>query len=155
MIAFTCLDVLRLGPQPNIYIYSIGPIIPIGRKEDFDITTITLLLSHVIYVCAITFSTAQRMLLMLLHSRRTFIKFLRLYVPHILRCDVDPRAGDFIGTRAGIFLLVFLSDTNIAWSLDSLHFCTHKYQEPVRGEFLPLRKSLKHFHLLSFLLFFT
>ena len=47
-------------------------------------------------------------------SETRLIKFLRLHVPHVLRCTTDPMAGDFIGTRVGIFPLVSLSDTNIA-----------------------------------------
>ena len=47
--------------------------------------------------------------LTLQHPRRTFIKFLRLPVPHVLRCDADPMAEDFIGIRARIFPLVTLA----------------------------------------------
>ena len=85
-----------------------------GRNGDFYITTITPLLSYIIFVYVGTFLIAQRTLLTLWHPRCTFIKFLWLHVPHVLQCDADPTVGDFIGTRAGIFPLVLLSDTNIA-----------------------------------------
>ena len=55
----------------------------------------------------------------------------------------------------GVFSLAFLPNTNTVWRLHSLHFHTHKYQEPVQGEFLPLHKSFNYFYLLSLLLFFT
>ena len=55
------------------------------------------------------FLTTQGPLLTLRHSRLAFIKFLRLYVPHVLWCDADPTAEDFAGTRAGIFPLSALS----------------------------------------------
>ena len=73
------------------------------------------------------FLTAQRMLLTPRHPRRAFIKFLRLHVPHVPRCDADPVAKDFIGTRAGLFplgtlfLIQILSKHFIHLSLALIH----------------------------------
>ena len=52
--------------------------------------------------------TVQVTLLTFQYTRHTFIKFLRLYVPHVLRCDGDPTTEDFVGTQAGIFPLITL-----------------------------------------------
>ena len=95
MIAFTCPQTTRcpwIGPPVQyIYIYIYIYILlglsflqypfeillscSLGRKEDFDITTITILLSHIISVHASTFLIAQHTLLTLQHPRRTFFNF--------------------------------------------------------------------------------
>ena len=59
-------------------------------------------------VSARAFSLVQGTFLALRYTERTFIKFLRLYAPHIRRCDDDPTVGTsltFIGgkTRTVIF----------------------------------------------------
>ena len=74
-------------------------------------------------------------------------------IPHVLQHDEDPMVEDLIGTWAGIFPLSFPSYTNTIQRPHSLHFCNHKYQELVQGEFLPSRKSFKHSLLLSLILF--
>ena len=131
-----------------------SPFVLLGKKEDFDITIIILFLSHITSVCANAFPIAQCTLLTFRPPGRVYIKFLWLHVPHVLRHDEDPMAEDLIGTWAGIFPLSFPFDTNTIWRSHSPYFCNHKYQEPVRGEFLPLRKSFKHSPLLSLILFF-
>ena len=106
----------QIGPQAQYILLSLTskqqPLkIPVfcssGKNEDFNSTT-TLLLPYITSVCANTFLVAQHTLLMFRHLRCAFIKFLRLHVPHILRRDGDPTAGDFVGTRAGIFPVVTL-----------------------------------------------
>ena len=46
---------------------------------------------------------------MLRHTRRAFIKFLRLLVPYNLQRDADPMAEELARTQAGTFPLVSLS----------------------------------------------
>ena len=104
----------------------------------------------------VLFLTSQCTLLMLRHPRRTFIKFLRLHVPHVLWHDVDPMAKDFCWNSGRNFPICHpLFDISIAQTLHSFHFstrtlnlctysiysCPYKYQEPVRGEFSSSRKS--------------
>ena len=109
------------------------------------------------------------MLLTLWHPRRAFIKFLRLHVPHVLWCNANLMAGDFIGNRAGIFPLILLSNTNIVGTLHSLHFalihftcaltqftCALTNIKSQSEESSYLRVSLfKPFHIFLLLLFFT
>ena len=104
----------------------------------------------------VLFLTSQCTLLMLRHPRRTFIKFLRLHVPHVLWHDVDPMVKDFCWNSGRNFPICHpFFDISIAQTLHSFHFSTHtlnlctysiyscpyKYQEPVRGEFSSSRKS--------------
>ena len=115
--AFTCPRTTRCsrtGPPTQYILLGLSSLqqpleillfCSLGEKEDFDITTTTLYLSYITSVCVGAFLTAQRTLLTLRHPRRAFIKFLRLHVPYVPRCDVDPMAEDFIGTRARLFLL--------------------------------------------------
>ena len=52
------------------------------------------------------FLTAQGTLLMLRSLECAFIKFLLLFVPYVLCCDVDRTAKNPVGMGAGIFPLV-------------------------------------------------
>ena len=101
--------VLGLGPRPIICLDNefLGPILlqlpleillsgSLGRKKDFDVTAFALCSLHPTAACEDTFLTAQGTLLVLWHSRHTFIKFLRLHVPHVLRRDANPTADMFV-----------------------------------------------------------
>ena len=101
-----------LGP-----VYSIGPNIPtiaprnsllllFGQKGGFQYChNHSVLTIHHLCLHRCLFSCPS-MLLMLQPLRCVFIKFLRLYVPHILQRNADPTVEDFVGTRVGIFLFV-------------------------------------------------
>ena len=52
--------------------------------------------------------------MMVRHPGRAYIYFLRLYVPHVLRYDGDPKVGDFMGTWVEILLLAFTSHIYMA-----------------------------------------
>ena len=78
----------------------------LGQKRGFRYTSILLIIHHS-WLRRCLFTT-QSLLLALWHTRRALIKFLQLHVLHVLRCDADPMAENFAGTRAGIFPLVTL-----------------------------------------------
>ena len=62
---------------------------------------------HVLSSASISaFLTAQGMLLTLRSLECAFIKFLLLFVPYVLCCDVDRTAKNPVGMGAGIFPLV-------------------------------------------------
>ena len=111
--------VLGLGPRPIICLDNefLGPILlqfpfeillsgSLGRKKDFDVTAIALCSLHPTAACEDTFLTAQGTLLTLRSLECAFIKFLLLFVPYVLCCDVDRTAKNPVGMGAGIFPLV-------------------------------------------------
>ena len=130
------------------------------------------------YLSSIEFLKVAFFLIVLLWKpkipRRAFIKFLRLDVPYVLRCDADITAKDSIGTREGIFPLVSLflslsykyrlnapftlhlhSFTSLAILLSSLVPSQMPRVSPIEENFLLCVSLYKPFHLLFLLLFFS
>ena len=134
------------------------------------------------YLSSIEFLKVAFFLIVLLWKpkipRCAFIKFLRLDVPYVLRCDADITAKDSIGTREGIFPLVSLSlflslslsykyrlngpftlllhsFTPLALLLNSLVPSQMPRASPIEENFLLCVSLYKPFHLLFLLLFFS
>ena len=77
----------------------------LGRKEDLNITVVALSSSHLTFTHEDAFLTAQDTFLAFRHSRLTFIKFLRLLVPHVLQGDANPTAKALVENGEGNFPL--------------------------------------------------
>ena len=82
-----------------------------------------MLITCYIWSSSCLFLISQGFLLTLWYPRRAFIKFLRFYVPHILRCDADPMIENLARNWVGSFLLAtFPFDINNVQINHSPHF---------------------------------
>ena len=113
-----CLTTSDWAPGPTyiyIYIYGLSSLSPLqllleilrsdssGGKEDVDVMIVPLRPIFIASDCTdfiiyyYFFIIDQVTLLTFQYTRRAFIKLLRLYVPHVPRCDENPTAEHFIG----------------------------------------------------------